>query len=422
MMLMSERAKTILLVFLVALSIVLSFFMWYGVARPYVSSSAGGNQEISPAVLLNVLKPESIVINFGGMTHTPIMENSSFDSAWREFQNIVFLSSGNSTDVSESDFITAMDYRSIRYTFAFPIPVSYFNEAYGKQLDLPVNTIKDIIILSGSSPSFYIYDGFDSYVRMNLGYKNNGIETIISVNEDNAPLYSTAKDLGFTDSMRYDVLLPLDQELIKIPVISPGVLDDFEINALVSRFFESGSVVRRIKEISGDMVFTDGRRGLKIYRDGRLEYTYSTASSARVDDITAIKVATDFLVRYLPDINRVGLAGIKEEWDGYTINYVVRYNGLPVYSKQYGYPITVEVKNGQVSSLKAVSLGFSPKNTLTEIAVGALDAMDISFKEGFKYWTGLDICYVADDGRIRASWKVSDGDRTVYIDMENGSL
>lgn len=419
---MSERAKTILLVFLVTLSVVLSFFLWYGMARPYVASSAGDSQEISPAVLSNVLKPDDIVINFGGMNHTPILNDSSFESAWREFQNIVFSGGGNPTTVTESDFMAATDYRSITYKFALPIPLSYFNETGMIQSDIPVNTIKDVIVLSGNSPTYYIYDGFESYVRMNLGYKNNGIETIISVNEEDAPLYSTAKDLGFTDSMRYDVLLPLDTEDIAIPVIEPKILDDFEINNLVSRFFDSGSVVRSIKEMSGDTVFTDGRKGLKIYGDGRLEYTYGTASSARVDDITAIKVASDFIMKHLPEIKNVSLARIDEEQDGYTIRYNVRYNGLPVYSKQYGHPITVEVRDGQVTSMKAVGMGFMNTNAMTDIRAAALDAMDISFREGLKYWDTIHMCYVADSGRIRAAWKTADEEKVLYIDMENGNL
>lgn len=419
---MSERAKTILLVFLVVLSVALSFFLWYGMARPYVASSAGDSREISPAVLSGVLKPEDIVINFGGMNHTPILNDSGFQSAWREFQNIVFQGTGNPTTVSESDFMAATDYRSITYKFAFPIPLSYFNEAGMIKSDLPVNTIKDVIVLSGNSPTYYIYDGFESYVRMNLGYKNNGIETIISVNEEDTPQYSTAKDLGFTDSMRYDVLLPLDTEDIEIPVIELKIPDDFEINALVSRFFDSGSVVRSIREVSGDMVFTDGRKGLKIYGDGRLEYTYGTASPARVDDITAVKAASSFIMKNLPEIKNVSLAGIEEEQDGYSIRYNVRYNGLPVYSKQYGYPITVEVRDGQVTSMKSVGMGFTDTNALTDIRVAALDAMDISFREGLIYWDTIHMCYVADSGVIRASWKTADEEKALYIDMENGNL
>ncbi len=419
---MSERAKSILLVFLVTLSIVLSFFMRYGMARPYASSSAGEDREISPAVLSNILRPEDIIVNFGGMDHTPILDDSGYESAWREFQSIVFLGGGNSTAVTESDFADAMDYRSLTYKFAFPVPISYFNAANGKQYNPPVNTIKDVIILSGNSPTYYMYDGFDKYVRMNLGYRNNGIETIVSVNEEGSPLYSTAKDLGFTDSMSYDVLMPLDPKDITLPVIAPGLADGMDMNSLVSGFFDSGSMVRKIREMPGDTVYTDGRKGLKVYVDGRLEYTCSALSSARVDDVTAVKIASDFVTKHLPGIGNVSLAGVDEERDGYVVRYNIRYNGLHVYSRQYGFPITVEISDGQVTSMKAVCVGFSNENTETDIKVAALDAMDISFKGGLRHWDTLGMCYLADDGEIRAAWRAVDNGKTLYIDMENGKL
>ncbi|WP_203227760.1 two-component system activity regulator YycH [Calorimonas adulescens] len=419
---MSERARTTLLVFLVVLSIILSFFMWYGMTWPYVSSPTGNVQEISPAILLNILKPEKIIINFGGTTHTTMLENNSFDASWREFQNIVFSDSGNPTTVTETEFMNAMSYRSIMYMFAFPIPLSYFNDAYGKEINIPVDTVKDVIILAGNSPSFYIYDGFDKYIRMNMGYKNNGIETIISVKEDNAPLYSTAGDLGFTDKMHYDVLMPLDISKIDIPVIGVRKPDNIEMNTLVSKFFDSGSMVRRINEVSGDTVFTDGERGLKIYTDGRLEYTYSATSSARLDDVTSIKIATEFLSRYITNMNNVSLGGIVEGKDGYTINYNLRYNGLPVYSRQYGYPFIVEVKGKEVVSFKTAGLDFMPLGSSTRIFVGALDAMDASLAKGIEYWESLDMCYVVDMGKVRAAWRASDGEHTVYVDMENDNM
>jgi hypothetical protein len=141
-----------------------------------------------------------------------------------------------------------------------------------------------------------------------------------------------------------------------------------------------------------------------------------------VDDITAVKGASNFVMRHLSNINDVSLAGIEEGQDGYTIRYNIRYNGLPIYSKQYGYPIIVEVSDGQVVSMKAVSVGFVNKNALTDIRVAVLDAMDISFKQGIKYWNTLRICYIADGAEIRASWKAADKDKTLYIDMENGKL
>ena len=420
---LSERAKNILLVFLVIVSIVLSFFMRYGLAGLYGSSAAAyGGREISPAVLSAVLKPEDIIINFGGMDHMPVFSDPDYESAWREFQNVIFSGGGNFTSVSREDFAVAMDYRSLTYKFSFPVPLAYFNEANGKKYNLPINTIKDVIILSGSSPTYYIYDGFDKYLRMNLGYKNNGIENIISINEDEPSLYSTARDLGFTDSMDGDILMPLDPESIMFHITGPKIPNKLDINTLVSRYFDSGSMVRKIEEMPGDMVLTDGRKGLKVYKSGRLEYTYSTSSSARVDDITAIKIASDFVIKHLPDMEGISLAGMEEEKDGYTIGYNVRHNGIHVYTKKQKYPIMVKVSGGRVVSMKSMSLGFVDKDRMADLQISALDAMDISFKEDMKHWDELRMCYLEDGGEIREAWRAVNNKKILYVDMKNGNV
>jgi regulatory protein YycH of two-component signal transduction system YycFG len=355
-----ERIKNWVLVGLVLLSFSLTMQLWLSVPIERVvpgdqAFSGQDSEEIYD--LSSFVLPQWMVVNFGGQSHTKLIKDSSsqgfFDEVYAgisEIMEYIFAGEQNITftEASGDEWAAARESKSIEVEYAWAFDTTIFSELFGggaNRESIPMAGIKGLTVTLGANRAVYFKDGIkDTIYKLELPESHQELDQLVNRLEEHDPVkYWTLKEIGYSDDNSFYV--PLDMSSFNLPVgtaekeldtSAPAVLD-----AQASNFFSDMSVVRKITEMDGSVIYTDSQTALlRIDSTGFLEYmvySYAAGDKNRADIVSAIDAALMFISvhggipgqLYLQEAREVEESGLR----GHLMRFNYAYNGLPFFRK-----------------------------------------------------------------------------------------
>lgn len=264
--------------------------------------------------LSSFVLPQWMVVNFGGQSHTKLIKDSSsqgFDEVYAgisEIMEYIFAGEQNITftEASGDEWAAARESKSIEVEYAWAFDTTIFSELFGggaNRESIPMAGIKGLTVTLGANRAVYFKDGIkDTIYKLELPESHQELDQLVNRLEEHDPVkYWTLKEIGYSDDNSFYV--PLDMSSFNLPVgtaekeldtSAPAVLD-----AQASNFFSDMSVVRKITEMDGSVIYTDSQTALlRIDSTGFLEYmvySYAAGDKNRADIVSAIDAALMFI-------------------------------------------------------------------------------------------------------------------------------
>lgn len=355
-----ERIKTWVLVGLVLLSFVFTTQLWLSVPLERIISTkrpSSGQDSMIDYDLSSFVLPRWFVVNFGGGSHTKLLSHSAskeyFTDICREAYRIMEYIFKNG---EETEFITAemqelsfaKERKSIEIGYDGTFDKALFGEVFGDQRygeSFPFDGIKKITISLGETREVFIDDGNDQGVyKTVVPSVDRQLDDLMKELEKSDPVkYWTLGEIGYSDNDNFYV--PLDMSSFNLPVGTAekeiDVNDQQVVDMHASDFFDDMSLVRKITEMDGSLIYTDSQSALlRINADGSLEYlaySYAGGEGGDTDINSAANIAIRFIDEhggipeqlFLEEIRRITENGR----EGYLFRFNYAYNGLPFYQK-----------------------------------------------------------------------------------------
>jgi len=296
---MIERAKTGILILLVALSLVQTYFLAY--RMPWLGTTTRSDQDYVNTELLGqgsnieqVVFPEELILHLGNDEHSILYPNTQFYElivrqrlASREFKGFQVLVN---SELNWGDM--RREHKGIELSFTQGVSF----ELLKKLLKLDTEGgVQDSVQLS----SVLIFTQEESEEVLAYFFDQNGSTVYQAMHVD-----LTVKDIG--DYIGFGQYLPRytymqDQLYVaNEPIQATEYLYSYEVftseQMQRSLFFDS-STTRAIVNRSGSQIYTDGKRGLKVEQNGLwISYTNSVASQSSSAPMNEnVYLAVDFV-------------------------------------------------------------------------------------------------------------------------------
>lgn len=366
-----ERAKAFLLVSLVLISIFLTQQLWVQFPFTLIPSFSEDKEKSIGYnyILSDVISPEKYLINFGG--NYTILYSGERYNLWlktRSYLKGIFQNEDlNYKEIEEGEIIKNDVKKSINLFFAEDIPIYMLVKVLNcKPSSSIYNSIKNV-------RSIYIYLGRNPYVV--LSNETNHIK-IYNVKVDTSILINTLDDIERENVLKYysirmwgidkDVYIPINTS--SLDYVIPYVYVDNEMNtesylsmeSVAKSFFEEDlEYVRKIVETDGSVIFLYGQKGLKISKNGLIEYFDTLDENVTERNLfISLNTAVDFITNHLGWPEEAYLSSVEEieykENKGYRFKFTYRVNNLTIYAdkSKFNSPIEIEVFNKNVKSYK----------------------------------------------------------------------
>ncbi|WP_069650726.1 two-component system activity regulator YycH [Caloranaerobacter ferrireducens] len=366
-----ERSKAFLLVSLVLISIFLTQQLWVQFPFTFIPSfSEDKDKGIGyNYILSDVISPEKYLINFGG-NYTILYSGDRYD-LWlktRSYLKGIFQKEDLSyKEIDEREIIKNDVKKSINLFFTEDIPIYMLVKVLNcKPSSSIYNSIKNV-------RNIYIYLGRNPYIV--LSNKTNHIK-IYNIKVDTSILINTLDEIERENVLKYysirmwgidkDVYIPINTSSLNY--IIPYVYVNNEMNtesylsmeSVAKSFFgEDLEYARKIVETDGSVIFLYGQKGLKISKNGLIEYFNTLDENVTERNLfISLNKAVDFITSHLGWPEEAYLSSIEEiEYKGnkgYRFKFTYRVNNLTVYAdkNKFSSPIEIEVFNKNVKSYK----------------------------------------------------------------------
>jgi regulatory protein YycH of two-component signal transduction system YycFG len=357
-----EIIKTWVLTGLVFLSMFLTYKLWFEIPSPgNVAVHPPGEGDYPPKIqLVGALSPDRIVVHFRPDKHTVLNSSQElYSQTWlyvqNLFKNITAAKRSELIEVEENQWFRAVRSSSIEIIFNFGFSMNFWAQILNDNTQWEGVDIKPIrVLISPKAKSMLFKDAEDRIYALRL---DNGVikkveQLILNVERLDLPIYVT-----FAPQTQFDILI---QPGIYVPAEQPRIPevllkgDRVEPSEFAALFFENMSIVRKIEEKDGALIYTDGQKGLRLYSDGTVEYSSAITGDEFVEQnlVRAFKLSGKFLKQHNGWAKEICLTDIKKEEtpDGYNYKFVysLKFNGLKIKGKQDPIQVTVsqnEVKN-----------------------------------------------------------------------------
>lgn len=155
--------------------------------------------------------------------------------------------------------------------------------------------------------------------------------------------------------------VPLVGEVLAPPVV-PGlpllrVQSEALPDELLRKVFFDTAAVRRITERDGSVIYTDGRRGVRLYPEAGWEYTTPVGGNEEVKrDLDALTAAVKFIARHGGFVPQSRVAGLERVSSGGDFRWYVHFSfdirGIPVVGQEA--PLMVRVGAGGIEACRRV--------------------------------------------------------------------
>ncbi|NLO25250.1 MAG: hypothetical protein GX114_03780 [Clostridiales bacterium] len=355
-----EKIKNWILIGLVLLSFGLTTQLWLSVPIDKMiteDQAFSGQDSKEDYDLSSFVLPQYIVVNFGGQSHTKLINDSSNGRVFAEiYQGVsdilknIFIGGQNIAfeQVKWEEWMAARERKSIEVEYRWAFDVSIFREVFGGGKageDIPVASIKGLIVSLGRNGAVYINDGAGGTVyKWELPDIHTLLERLVEHLEEQDPVkYWSLKEIGYSEDSSFYV--PLDMSSFNLPIGTAMTELDTGAQAILdaqaSVFFSDMSMVRKITEMNGSYIYTDNQSALlRIDSSGLMEYlvySYAGGDRNRADINSAIDAALKFInahggmpeQSYLEEIREV----VENDYRGHLLKFNYAYNGLPFFRR-----------------------------------------------------------------------------------------
>jgi|GEM_PF-2605224 len=357
-----EIIKTWFLIVLVFLSMFLTYKTWFEIPSPENAAvQPTGEGDYPPKIqLMGALNPDRIVVHSRSDKHT-VLDSSQeiYSQTWlyvqNLFKNITAQKHTRLIKGEENQWFRAVRSGSIEIIFNFGFSMNFWAQILNDETQWEGVNIEPIrVLISPKEKSMFFKDTEDKiyFLKLDNGVIKKIEQLILSVEHLDLPVY-----VPFAPKTQFDILI---QPGIYVPAEQPRVPrvllkgDRVEPNEFAALFFENMSIVRKIKEKDGALIYTDGQKGLRLYSDGTVEYNSALTGDKFNEQnlVRAFKLSGKFLKQHNGWAKEICLTDIKKETtpDGYNYKFVynLKFNGLKIKGKQDPIQVTVsqnEVKN-----------------------------------------------------------------------------
>lgn len=367
----TERLKDLLLVVLFFSTMLLLYFFWDSPMETFkLPEIIPDEEEVAEAPSFHeVTLPVEIIVNFGSGVYT-VLNNNEYD-AWNRC-----LAAVNSVgreeafaveSITKEQYDRIMEFRSIRFEFAYDIPFDSFCINYQiKNIQNPeqIKIFNKIGYSAGSGESIFICDETNGrYYRLISDVNQASMEVLIS--EIEAKGFINYYPLGTVVGTGSKTAVPLSVEtgLSEIEYEPEFTTQDAEIlREFAQTFFgESFDFVRRIEESKGTIIYMYGygQKILTVSSDGNVEYKEKAiASGVQQDYFTALNSALQFVASHggwssfngteMAPYVKYASAIEKEKKKGYRYIFGMEINGEKLFYEDSEI-IVVEIFGGQIT-------------------------------------------------------------------------
>ncbi|AFK85470.1 MULTISPECIES: two-component system activity regulator YycH [Thermoanaerobacterium] len=344
---MKEHVKTAVLILLVSTSLYFSYTLWTSFPQKsfFMTKSTPVSVDIS-----DILRPSSVIVESNG-TFVDITSSNDINSVWMNTTKLLKeIKDTALSQLSKNDLNRKGDF--VHIYFGKGITDDLLKNAL-KLSDSPIlkigqdSLIKEMIIKLGAKPQI-IFTDYSSYYAIDLKDSSYFLSLI---------------NKQFQSSMNYSITTTGDVygentfTVKSFPLkryVNRGFENDTVYRTITKNVFVNISVVREIKENSGSYIYTDGVRGLRLYKNGLIEYfdTTTTSSKLTFGRVESLDKAVEFIKALGIDEKNVYLTGVNGSSGDYSFAFNYDYD-YPVYALRNGdikEPIYVSVSNGTIKS------------------------------------------------------------------------
>lgn len=339
---MIERAKTALLIVLVVLSLVQTYFLAY--RTPWFGTTTRSEQDYVNTELIgqtssveSIVYPEELILHLGEDQHTIVYPNTQFYDlivhqrlANREFKGFQLVAS------AAQDWVQLKrDHVGIELSFRHGMSI----ELLKKLLKIETDAIQNAVQIE----SIYIYSVAESEDVHAYFFEQGGRNVYEAVRVD-----LTVKDIqdyiGFGEYLPRYTYIKDDIYVAKGPIQATEYVYNFDVitpeQMQRSLFFDS-SATRAIVNRSGSQIYTDGKRGLRVEQNGYwINYTNSAASQTNTTAVSEnVYAAVDFVNQHGGWDSSYQLQKVTKTEDKYVRfrKYIEQYPVIDISPFNFGY-------------------------------------------------------------------------------------
>lgn len=414
---MKERIKTFALVFLVLTSFYLSYTLWTSFPQ---KSAFMTKSTLSSVDLFNLIRPSSIIIDSGG-TYKYITSKDDTTTIWTNVVKLIKenLESGNRIDLNDAKY-TNTSQNAIHIIMGGGISKDIFvnalhidDESSLKRIDSDTY-IKEIIITIGKNAGL-IFTDHNKYFRIALKDPQY-FKGLIDKEFKNSIDYkkSTAGDVYYPD-------MSATKHLIIKKYINKDVTYYNLYRSITEKIFVNISIVREIRENNGAYIYTDGIKGLRIYKNNRIEYYDTTLSKLDLDRLESLNKALSFIKDVGVRLDRIYLAEMKENGPEYnfSFNYLGDYPAYLVKDGKEIQPINITILNG---TIKSATVNYIDMYYAGNYQIAAYDPNKAINLHKISDVRSIRLIYIFDDATLTPAWEVRCKDKDYFINAIEGKL
>lgn len=381
---MKEKIKSAALGLLVLTSLALTYILWYGspsheFSQPIASEMIHFSSSRS---LTDLITPDRVVFYPGDDVYHVFRPGQElfqvgvtlFKSSLQETVHV---------EPADAEANINPERAGIRLDFPYPYPL----EGQGGQEDSFFEITQFFLPLEGNEAWFITSKG--DYFLLRLGRVRHELLRRFS-NAEELPPYrlADAEDLPpeiAVDFVR-DIYLPLEK--LSLPV-QQWEQERFDLDRLLKVFFIDMSLVRRIEEKDGAVIYTDGQEGVRIYPDGAVEYTTAGSKEGILSGDQALSLAGEIIALYggwAPSVYLWAPSGSEPVKDRQQLFFVPYAGGSPLVSSEGGISLTVSKRGAQSYFRNLMVPADEPLGVMTIVSAPA--AFDLALEYAHEEWGG----------------------------------
>lgn len=291
---MKERVKAVVLGILVLVSLILSYLLWFG-APSYEFSKPITSERIqfsNSRSLLEMIMPDRVIYTpEEGLYHIfrpgEDLYQVAFNTLRATLQEVESLQ-----PASKEEGLEAWQGQGLclEYQYPFPWPVL-------AGLESPPLDVKAFRFL-WESEAVWLETVEGSYYKLGLPVSRfDLLQRIMEAEGLMAYRKAVLSDLpaGMNVTFGRDIYLPLGE--LYLPTLQ-WEREKLDHSRLLKVFFIDMSLVRRIEEKDGAVIYTDGQKGVRIYSGGAVEYTMAGGRGRLLSGERALAMAGEIIALY----------------------------------------------------------------------------------------------------------------------------
>lgn len=297
----------------------------------------------------DIIKPNKYLLNFNEDSHTIFhsdVNNNLWTSAHSSLANILSSDSVETQVVSNEDYITYHDSRSI--VFYFPeyyntyILARFLGVSQPNSITEQIDEVNSILLYLDKNQPFCVMSNGNFHLKIyesSLDFESINSRLDEIEKSDNLTYYYTLRD---TLNVNSDIYIPYKMKNA-IPTVyvqnELNVEDIDELRNIAENFFKKDiDYIREIVENNGSVIYLYDDKVLKINNNGLLEYYLPFEEKVLERNLyISLETASEFLSSHIKNPDELYLGEIEEiESDnslGYRFTFKYRIGGLPVIFK-----------------------------------------------------------------------------------------